>query len=82
MFKYKCTSRYKMLLVVDDKIIEIRPQEVVVFNNQFKNKFLKRVYDKTTKESSPTQTSKKKITIKEHDITVKNLTMEKTHGSS
>jgi len=71
-----------MLLVVDDKIVEIRPQEVVVFNKQFKNKFLKRVYDKATKESSSTQTSKKKITRKEPDITVKNLTMEKTHGSS
>ena len=71
-----------MLLVVDDKIIEIRPQEVVIFNTQIKNKFLKRIYDKPQKGSSPTTASKKKVTPTDPDITIKNLKIERAHGSS
>ena len=67
-----------MLLLVGDEILEIRPQQIVIFESEIKNKFLKRIY---TKPSPPKKVQKKK-NVMETNITIKEIKLEKTDGSS
>jgi len=72
MFKYKCTSRYKMLIVVENEVQEVRPQEIIHLKEEVKNKFLKRIYMQKTKVKEE----------KKDSLTVKQLKVEKTNASS
>ena len=76
MYKYKCTSRYKMLLVNGEEVLEIRPQEIIMVENAISNKFLKRITIRNHKQET------KKTRKKEPEIIVKELKMENTNGSS
>ena len=73
MYKYKCTSRYKMLLVVGEEVLEIRPQEIIIVENAISNKFLKRIIIRKPKE---------KIKKKEPELSVKELKVETSNGSN
>ena len=74
MYKYKCTSRYKMLLVVENEIVEIRPQEIVYFNGAITNKFLRLQHQKKVETKSKPVKKTKSLDI---DLIAKELKMEK-----
>ena len=52
MYKYKCTSRYKMLIIIDNVIKEVLPQEKIETHTPVTNKFLKKLYDYPKKEKN------------------------------
>ena len=76
MYKYKCVSRYKILLVVGEKVLEIRPQQIITTDIPISNKFLKTV--STLKPIKKAIKEKKK----EPEILVTELKVEKIDGSS
>ena len=73
MYRYNCTSRYKMLLVVGENVLEIRPQEVIAVATPIINKFLKKVPQPRTISTKVKE---------EPNITVQELKVEKIDGSS
>ena len=82
MYTYKCTSRYKMLLLVGDTIEEIRPQQIITFESPINNKFLKKIGAKSPKKKVRVQKTKIETPPLEPSIVVKEIKMEKTDGSS
>jgi hypothetical protein len=82
MYTYKCTSRYKMLLLVGDIIEEIRPQQVITFESPINNKFLKKISNNSPQKKVKAKKIKEKPSVKEPSIVVKEIKMENTDGSN
>ena len=44
MFEYKCSSRNNLLFIVDGKIHELRPKEVIILKEKVDHPYLELLY--------------------------------------
>jgi len=53
MYKYKCTSKFTMLLFIDDVIVEVRPNQIIETKGEVDYKYMKPIVEikKTVKRT-------------------------------
>jgi hypothetical protein len=53
MYKYKCTSKFTMLLFIDGSIVEVRPNQIIETVSKIDYKYIKPVIlKKETKKNA------------------------------